>query len=146
MIAVTLGKPEFKGSQGWLEKWKKRFAMKQLKICGESGNVQGVIVDSWKEQLPELVQGYSEQDIWNMDETGLFWRALPDRGFAKKSQSCKGGKKCKQRVTIALFVTASGHKEKPVFIWNSENPRCLCGFDKSSSPVTYYSQKNAWMS
>ena len=31
-----LGKPEFKGSQGWLEKWKKRFAIKQLKICGES--------------------------------------------------------------------------------------------------------------
>ena len=41
MIAATLGKPEFKGSQGWLEKWKKRFAIKQLKICSESGEVQG---------------------------------------------------------------------------------------------------------
>jgi len=41
MIAATLGKPEFKGSQGWLEKWKKRFATKQLKICGECGEVQG---------------------------------------------------------------------------------------------------------
>ena len=37
-----------------------------------------------------------------MDETGLFFRALPDRGFAEKSRSCKGGKKSKQRVTIAL--------------------------------------------
>ena len=51
MIAATLGKPEFKGSQGWLEKWKKRFAIKQLKICGESGEVQGETVDSWKERL-----------------------------------------------------------------------------------------------
>ena len=119
MIATTLGKPEFKGSQGWLEKWKKRFAIKQLKICGESGEVQGETVDSWKERLPEIVQGYSKDNIWNMDETGLFFCALPDRGFAQKSRSCKGGKKSKQRVTIALFASASGHKEKPVFIWKS---------------------------
>ena len=41
MIVATLGKPEFKGTQGWLEKWKKRFAIKQLKISGKSGEVQG---------------------------------------------------------------------------------------------------------
>ena len=146
MIAATLGKSKFKGSQGWLEKWKKRFAIKQLKICGESGEVRGETVDSWKERLPEIVQGYSKDNIWNMDETGLFFRALPDRGFAQKSQSCKGGKKSKQRVTVALFVSASGHKEKPVFIWKSENPRCLRGFDKSCLPVSYYSQGKAWMS
>ena len=146
MIAATLGKPEFKGSQGWLEKWKKRFAIKELKICGESGEVQGETVDSWKERLPEIVQGYSKDNIWNMDETGLFFRALPDRGFAQKRQSCKRGKKSKLRVTIALFVSASGHKEKPVFIWKSKNPRCLRGFDKSCLPVSYYSQSKAWMS
>ena len=58
MIANVLGKSDFKGSQGWLEKWKKRFAIKQLKICGESGDVEGKTVDSWKEQLPELIWGY----------------------------------------------------------------------------------------
>ena len=81
-----------------------------------------------------------------MDETGLFFRALPNRGFAKKSQSYKGGKKSKQKVTIALFVSASGRKEKPVFIWKSENPRCLRGVDKSCLPVSYYSKSKAWMS
>ncbi len=50
-------------------------------ISGESGDVEGVTIDSWKERLPELVEGYSTDDIWNMDETGLFWRALPDKGF-----------------------------------------------------------------
>ncbi len=43
-------------------------------------------------------------------------------------------------------MSASGHKEKPVFIWKSENLRCLRGFDKSSLPVTYYTQIKAWMS
>ncbi len=28
-----------------------------------------------------LIQGYDKDDIWNMDETGVFWKGLPDRGF-----------------------------------------------------------------
>ena len=64
----------------------------------------------------------------------------------KKVGVAKEGKKSKQRVIIALLVSASGHKEKQAFIWKSENPRCLCGFDKSHLPVTFYSQSKAWMS
>ena len=30
-IAEKLGKPDFKGSRGWLDKWKKRYNVKQLK-------------------------------------------------------------------------------------------------------------------
>ena len=30
-------------------------------------------------------------------------------------------------------------------IWKSENPRCLQRFNKSCLPVSYYSQKKAWM-
>ena len=80
-----------------------------------------------------------------MDETGIFWRALPDCGFGQKSKSCKGGKKSKQRITVAFFVSASGHKEKPVVIWKSENPRCMQRFNKSCLPVSYYSQTKVWM-
>ena len=102
-IATCLGKHEFKGSSGWLEKWKKRYNIKQLQINGESGDVQGPTVDSWKERLLELVAGYSRDDIWNIDETGLFWKALPDRGFGVKGKDCKGGKKSKQRFTVACL-------------------------------------------
>ena len=144
-IAQQLGKSSFKGSNGWLEKWKKRYNLKQLKISGESGDVRGETVDSWKERLPEIIAGYDKDNIWNMDETGVFFKALPDRGFGVKGKECRGGKKSKQRVTIAFFVTASGKKEKPIFIWKSENPRCLKRFNKSVLPVTYYSQKKAWM-
>ena len=63
-----------------------------------------------------------------------------------KIHSCKGGKKSKERVTVALFVSASGQKEKPVLIWKSETPRCLREIDKASLPVKYYSQNKAWMS
>ena len=68
---------------------------KQLKICGESVDVQEETIESWKERLPEIVQGYDKEDVWNMDETGIFWYSLPDHGFGQKSKSCKGGKKSK---------------------------------------------------
>ena len=37
--------------------------------CGESGSVT---VDSWKERIPEIVQGHSVDDVWNLDESGVF--------------------------------------------------------------------------
>lgn len=52
---------------GWIKR-------KQLTISGESGDVQGETVYSWKERLPEIQQ----ENIYNLDETGCFWRALPD--------------------------------------------------------------------
>lgn len=138
-IAERLGISDFKGSNGWLGKWKARYNIKRLTVCGESGDVHGVTVDSWKERL-------CKKDILNMDESGVFWRALPNSGFGQKGKECKGGKKSKHRLTVAFFVSASGVKEKPIVIWKSENPRCLKRFDKSALPVNYFSQKKAWMS
>ena len=48
-IAEHLKVTNFKGSRGWLEKWKKRYNIRRVKICGESGEVSGETVTSWKE-------------------------------------------------------------------------------------------------
>ena len=48
-----------------------------MKINGESGDVRGKTVNSWKEKIPELLQEYLSENIWKLDETGSFWRALP---------------------------------------------------------------------
>ena len=143
--AERLGKTNFKGSQGWLDKWKLRYNIKQVKVCGKLGDVRGETIDSWKERLLEILHGYAKEDIWNMDDTGVFWQALPDRGFGSKGRQYKGGKKSKQRVTIAFFVSAAGKKEKPIFIWKSESPRCLRRFDKSLLPVHYFIQSKTRM-
>ena len=102
-IADKLGKPNFKGSRGQLDKWKKCFNVKQLKISRESGDVEGTTVDSWKERFPEIFRGYEKDNIWNMDETGLFWQAQPDKGFGQRSKQWKGGKTSKQRLTVAFL-------------------------------------------
>ena len=38
-----------------------------------------------KGRLPEIVKDYKEEKIWNMDETGVFWRALPESGFGQST-------------------------------------------------------------
>ena len=70
----------FKASNGWLECWKKQHNIRRLVICGESGDISGETVTSWKERVPEIVNNYAPKDVWNLDETGLFWRALPEKG------------------------------------------------------------------
>ena len=60
-IAAKNGITGFKRSNGWLEKWKNKYNVKELKVIGESGDVVGETIDSWKERLPEIVHGYSKK-------------------------------------------------------------------------------------
>ena len=41
-------------------------------------------VESWSERVKELTKGYAAADIWNEDETGAFWRALPSKSLSEK--------------------------------------------------------------
>ena len=132
-IAQRLGKLDFEGTPGWLSKWKARYNIRRMKVSGESGNVSGDSVRSWKERLPEILKGYKKEDIYNLDETGCFWW---DSGFEERGKKCKGGKKSKHRFTIAFMASASGTKEKPIVIWKSEKPRCFRGFDMDALPVS----------
>ena len=44
-------------------------------ITGESGDVSKRMVSDWLLKLPDLCQGYAPVDVFNMDETGLIYRA-----------------------------------------------------------------------
>ena len=56
---------------------------------------------------------------------GSFFRALPDKSLSEKAKKCKGGKKSKERLTVALIASATGEKMKPIVIGKYANPRCL---------------------
>ena len=59
-------------SDGWLEKWKATYVIKEKRIVGEGGDVPEETVSSWIERLQELTEGYSLENICNMDESGCF--------------------------------------------------------------------------
>ena len=100
------------------------------------------------ERLQELTAGYSSENIWNMDESVCFFKALLDKGLLEKVKQAKGGKKSKQRFTIAVFVNAAGEKvEEPVVIWKSGMRSSFRGLRDPSRPanVHYFSNPTSWM-
>ena len=94
----------FKASHGWLDKWKKRYNVKYLKICGESGDVHNETMKSSKERLPEIVQAYDNDNIWNMDESGLFFKHYLIMAFTTKVRNVMVVKKQAEN-------NSSGHKK-----------------------------------
>jgi hypothetical protein len=41
-------------------------------------------VDDFRSKIGKIVEGYKAEDIFNADETGLFFKALPDKTLAPK--------------------------------------------------------------
>ena len=87
----------FTASNGWLEKWKKRYNVKKKKICGESNELDLDIVADWVNKAQDILTEHAGKVILNADETGLFFRALPDTTLACKGDKAKGGKIAKER-------------------------------------------------
>ena len=63
---------DFNASNGWLDRFKSRHNIGGSKLSGEHASVDPEAVHSWKERLPEIINGYNPCDIYNMDKTGLF--------------------------------------------------------------------------
>ena len=70
----------FKASNGWLQSFKKRHNIVFWSMTEERGDVDLSKVTDWKYRLKDLCVGYDKSDLFNMDETGLFFRDT--RGFA----------------------------------------------------------------
>lgn len=144
-IAKELKFTDFKASNGWFEGWKSRFSIGYFKVCGESASVDENTVEEFQRRLPSLIEGFSPSDIFNCDETGLFFRAIPDKTFATKGSECKGGKLAKERLTVMLCCSMTGEKLKPFVIGKALNPRCFKNVKHSSLPVKWAANKKAWM-
>jgi hypothetical protein len=58
--------------------------------------------DFLKNTLSGLLENYSPDDIYNDDETGLYFKCLPDKTYTFRSEKCHGGKKSKERSTVMV--------------------------------------------
>lgn len=85
-----------------------------MKVAGKEGDISQETLSSWDEHSHELMRGYEPRNVWNMDETGQFWRAVLDKSLSEHGKRCHGGKNSKERATWALFVSASGEKKAPI--------------------------------
>ena len=144
-FAATFAIEGFQCSNGWIDRFKQRHDLKFKTIVGEKGEVNSEITSHWlKDVYTTLVEGYKPEDIYNADETGLFYQLLPNKTLATKDDDCAGTKKSKQRVTLLLGGNLDGSDRlRPLFIGKFAHPRCLKNVH--SLPVTYRHSKKAWV-
>ena len=64
----------FEFSNGWLESFKERHGIKSFRRFGESGSVDMTLIEKSLPDIRETLDKYEWKDIYNMDETGLFYR------------------------------------------------------------------------
>jgi len=95
-------------------------------------------------KVRSLAAEYEPCNVLNMDETSLFWKLTPDRTLATKAGS--GGKKAKDRITLALTCNADGsEKLEPWVISKSKNPRCFKKINRRLLRIEYRHNKSKWM-
>ncbi|GET50687.1 CENP-B homolog protein 2-like [Rhizophagus irregularis DAOM 181602=DAOM 197198] len=134
----------FSASAGWLSNFKQRNNLHTYKKKGEAGSAPIDELPQMRAELREILQAYELKDIWNCDETALFWRLEPSKTIAH--DPVLGKKRPKERVSILATCNASGDERLPlVFIHKYETPRALKGIEKRSLPVWYYWNSKAWM-
>ena len=144
-LAKLLHNDDFKATNGWLSRWKKRNNIGYKRLHGESKDADTTAAEHWiSNVLPSLLKDVSPDDVYNADETAIYFRALPEGTLAYKTDTSGGSKKSKERVTALVATNMSGtDKRRLLIIGKSKDPRCFRG--KKSLPVTYKSSKNAWM-
>ena len=145
VIAAELGITGFKGSNGWIDRLKTRHAINFTVFHGEANSVPQELCEDWiTVKLPNLLQGYQPQDIFNADEFGFFWRLPPNKSYVISGQTFKNGKNSKERLSVLVGANSDGtEKLKLVVIGKSRQPRSFRNKDKL--PVTYRNNKTAWM-
>ena len=73
------GGEEFKASTGWLKNFQCRCGIRQLAIQGERLSAKADLIQPFKDHLSRIIEeeGLTLNQVYNCDETGLYWKALP---------------------------------------------------------------------
>ncbi|GFX72965.1 tigger transposable element-derived protein 1 [Trichonephila clavipes] len=140
---------EFSASKGWLTEFLKRNALHNIKITGESATADEGAPKIFPVELAKIIEDgdYSVDQVFNADETGLYWKKMPNLTYiAKDEKSSSGHKASKDRVTLLLCSNASGDRMlKPLLINKSLRSRALKDKDLKQLPMHWMSNPKFWM-
>ena len=111
-------------------------------MSGEAASADSEEAKSFPYELSKIIteKGYKLEQIFNVDETALFWKKLPTKTFlASRESSIPGYKASKDRITILFGGNASGtHRLKPLVINKSLNPRIQTSIKKQITLDSFF--------
>ena len=86
--SFNLSAESFVASKGWFHRFKKRAGLHNVKFIGEAASADHLAASKYPAELSKLIEkgGYSEQQIFNVDETALFYKKMPNTTFTKSKE------------------------------------------------------------
>ncbi|GBC11159.2 CENP-B homolog protein 2-like [Rhizophagus irregularis DAOM 181602=DAOM 197198] len=121
-LAFLCGEDKFKGSNGWVDNFKKRHNLRQYNMHGEAASAPVQELDTMREEIRRVLKNYALK-------TSLIVM-----------------RQSKDRVTVLLTCNATGSEKLcPLFIHKYENPRALKNINKKTLPVDYHWNPKSWM-
>ena len=143
-LAAALNVDTFKATTGFIDRWKTHHGITFKKICGEERSVSPQDTENWLNiTLPQLLGCFWPEDVYNLDETGLFYKLKPDKILEFKGHKCSAGKKSKECLTVLVGASMVGEKLPLLVIGKVKSPRCFKGV--RNLPLEYTANRNAWM-
>ncbi|KAK3920150.1 Jerky protein homolog-like [Frankliniella fusca] len=148
LLGESLGLETFKASNGWFQKFKRRHGVRILHIEGERLSANEIAATAFVGNFEEKIEKYDKRDVYNFDESGLFWKSVPTRTYVHAGETrADGAKVRKDRVTIGVCANATGcHRLPLLMIGKAKHPRALKAywnhFEKMR--IIYKHQPSSW--
>ncbi|XP_069164229.1 tigger transposable element-derived protein 7 [Procambarus clarkii] len=119
-FAQKMNIPDFRASEGWLQRFKNRHNIKNRKVCGESLSADTDSVEPFKRKLNDYIitNDLRRFQVYNADETGFNWKCLQNNTLASRlDESVPGRKVNKEKVSAMLCANADrSHRTKSAIV------------------------------
>uniref|UniRef100_UPI0035901B18 tigger transposable element-derived protein 1-like n=1 Tax=Myxine glutinosa TaxID=7769 RepID=UPI0035901B18 len=136
----------FTASSAWLSRFEVRHGLHLASEQEENVSTNMALAETFKEKFARCVSEYTPDQVYNADETGLFWKKMPNRMFISKEESVAEFKASKERLSLLLCANAVGtDKLKPVVVGNVKCPSAFNKVSISHLPVLWRYNSKARM-
>ncbi|XP_065321237.1 jerky protein homolog-like [Gordionus sp. m RMFG-2023] len=127
-------------TSSWLQRFRKSQNINFHNVCNEKWSADIIDANEWS-RLPSLIKDYQRCNIYNCDETGLYYKELP-KGTMEFSGTQLGFKPDKEKVSVLYIINGDGSDKKLYVVGKFKNPRC---FKNKKLSVKYYYNKSSRM-
>lgn len=138
---------KFSASVGWCQNFVKRHCMTSVSLVGQGGSATYEDAVGKMSELRKRLSSYDVENVYNVDETGLFYKLIPRRTYilaCENKNTLRGtkGMGAMDRITAYACTNADGSRNLPMaIIGKAANARC---FRMGAPAVPYFSNAKAW--
>lgn len=138
----------FAASTRWLDSFIVRHRLRSEAPHNQAGSKSAAAIASDMGEIRRTCGDYDPDCIFNMDETCLLYRLLPNRSFLAPQENRQTARSAedmgaKERLTVIVCANASGTLKMPLaLIGRCKQPTCFSL--RRQPPVHYLIQERAW--